>query len=156
MKINHTLGPVFGAMLVLSLGACQNMGPTAYPANPEVARSSEARPLYGVVKSIERVAQENQGIGGSNIGLGTIAGAVIGGVVGNQVGAGTGNTVATVAGAAGGAYVGHELEKRQRPDVYRITVRLEDRSSQVLVQETDGGLRVGDRVRLSNSVVQRY
>ena len=143
-------------MLVLALGACQNMGPTPYPANPDAARSRNAHPMYGVVKSIERVPQENRGIGGSNIGLGTIAGAVVGGIVGNQVGAGNGNTVATVAGAAGGAYVGHELEKRQQNDAYRITVRLEDGSHQVLIQNTDSGLRVGDRVRLDNGGIQRY
>jgi outer membrane lipoprotein SlyB len=156
MTTTNTLAPVFGVMLVLALGACQNTGPTAYPSNQGVARSVDARPLYGVVKSIERVAQENQGIAGSNIGLGTIAGAVVGGVVGHQVGSGTGNTVATVAGAAGGAYVGHELEKRQRTDAYKITVRLEDGSYQALVQDSDPGLRVGDRIRLSNGVLQRY
>ena len=35
-----------------------------------------------------------------------LAGAVVGGVVGNQFGSGRGNDLATVAGAAGGAYAG--------------------------------------------------
>lgn len=149
-------GPLFASILALTVGACQNMEPTPYPANPDVARSRTSYPLYGVVKSIERVRQQNQGIGGSGIGLGTIAGAVVGGIVGNQIGAGTGITVATVAGAAGGAYVGHEIEGRQQNDAYRITVRLEDGATQVLTQNSDSGLRVGDRVRLDNGGIQRY
>lgn len=156
MKRTDTLRLIVGLLAALMLGACQNMGPTPYQANPEVARSGNARPLYGVVKSIEVVRQDNQGIAGSNIGLGAIAGAVIGGVVGNQIGSGTGNTVATVAGAAGGAYVGHELEKRQQSDAYKITVRLEDGSYQAFVQNANSGFRVGDRVRLVNGVLQRY
>ena len=111
------------------------------------------------MQSIELVQQENAGSDNS-IGLGTVAGAVIGGVVGNQIGAGRGNTVATVAGVAGGAYVGHALEKenrqRQKVDAYKITVRMEDGSYQELMQNTDGNLRVGDRVRYENGNLQRY
>ena len=156
MKTTHRFGSVIGVLAVLMLGACQNMGPAPAPANPDVAHSRDARPMYGVVKSIEVVRRDNQGIAGSNIGLGAIAGAVIGGVVGNQIGSGTGNTVATVAGAAGGAYVGHEIEKKQQTDAYKITVRLEDGSYQALMQNTNEGFRVGDRVRLTNGVLQRY
>jgi outer membrane lipoprotein SlyB len=113
---------------------------------------------YGVVQSIELVKQSDNGIAGSGIGLGTIAGAVVGGVVGNQVGSGRGNTAATVIGAAGGAYIGHELENRQqqKPDAYKVTVRLEDGSYQALTQSTNADLRVGDRVRMENGVLRRY
>ena len=156
MKTINKLGSVLGIIAALILGGCQNMNTTPYPSNPDVARSGNTYPLYGVVRSIELVQQENQGIAGSGVGLGTIAGAVIGGVVGNQVGAGRGNAVATVAGAAGGAYVGHELEKRQQTDAYKITVRLENGSYQSLVQSTSTGFRVGDRVRLVNGDLQRY
>ena len=110
------------------------------------------------MRSIELVPQENNGIGGSGIGVGTIAGAVIGGVLGNQIGAGRGNAVATVAGAAGGAYVGHELENRQqqKSDAYKITVRMDDGSHQTLIQSTSGGFRAGDRVRFLNGSLERY
>lgn len=156
MTTKFAAGPFFGLMLVLSVGACQNTGPTPYPANPDVAQTRTTHPQYGVVKSIERVPPENHGIAGSNIGLGAVAGAVVGGIVGNQFGAGTGNTAATVAGAAGGAYVGHQLEKRQQTDAYKVTIRLNDGASQALVYETDPGFRVGDRVRLENGAAQRY
>jgi len=156
-------GMIFGMIAALSLSACSGMNSTAYPANPEVASSDRANPdsVYsgvGVVHSVERVPAGKGGIGGSGIGLGTIAGAVIGGVVGNQIGAGRGNTVATVAGVAGGAYVGHEIDGRQvaTADAYRITVRMENGEDQVLTQSSNTGVRVGDRVRLDNGKLQRY
>jgi outer membrane lipoprotein SlyB len=114
------------------------------------------------VQSIDLVQQGNAGntgIGGSGIGIGTIAGAVIGGVLGNQVGGRTGQTVPTVAGAAGGAYVGHEIDKRQQKpteDVYRFNVRMENGSYQSFTQNTNTGFRVGDRVRIDNGAMQRY
>lgn len=96
--------------------------------------------------------------GRTGIGAGTIAGAVIGGVVGNQVGSGSGNTAATVLGAAGGAYVGHELEKRnqQAREAYKFTIRMQDGTHQTVTQTTNADLRVGDRVQIDNGVVRRY
>ncbi len=159
MKRNIGIGGVLTMIIALTLGACANTQPTPYLPNDGVARSNYTYPVYGVVHSIELVQQENAG-GDNSIGLGTIAGAVIGGVVGNQIGAGRGNTAATVAGVAGGAYVGHALEKenrqRQKVDAYKITVRMEDGSYQELMQNTDGNLRVGDRVRYENGNLQRY
>ncbi len=75
-----------------------------------------------------------------------------------EVGSGKGNTAATVIGAAGGAYVGHELENRnqQQADAYRVTVRMEDGSNQTLMQNTSDDIRVGDRVRIENGVARRY
>jgi len=98
-----------------------------------------------VVQSVEIVKQDNSGIAGSGIGLGTIAGAVGEGVVGNQRESGSGDTAAPFIGAAAGAYVGHDLENRQqqKADAYKITVRMEDRSNQALMQTTNAGLRVG-------------
>ncbi|MGB2902775.1 MAG: hypothetical protein WBB96_05045, partial [Candidatus Dechloromonas phosphoritropha] len=76
------------------------------------------------------------------------------------VGSGKGNTAATVIGAVGGAYVGHELENRnqnqQQADAYRVTVRMEDGSNQTLMQNTSDDIRVGDRVRIENGIARRY
>ena len=78
-------------------------------------------------------------------------------MVGHQVGAGSGNTAATVLGAAGGAYVGHQMENQQQsPDAFKVTIRMENGSYQSLTQATDPGLRVGDRVRIDNGEVRRY
>ena len=158
MKTMHEYGVMVAALAVLALGACTNMNTTPYPPSPTMADSGRVYSGYGVVQSIELVQQQNNGIANSGVGLGTIAGAVIGGVLGNQIGAGRGNTVATVAGVAGGAYVGHELEGRQQQnvDAHRITVRMNDGSTQVFMQNINADFRVGDRVRLDNGNLQRY
>jgi uncharacterized protein YcfJ len=44
--------------------------------------------------------------------LGMGVGAVVGGLVGSQVGRGNGKTLATIAGAVGGGYLGNEVAKR--------------------------------------------
>ncbi len=46
----------------------------------------------------------------SPIGIGV--GAVVGGLLGSQVGGGNGKTLATIAGAVGGGYLGNEVAKR--------------------------------------------
>ena len=153
MKTTIKFGSILGMIAVLTLGGCAGTNTRPYPPSPNVASSGNVNSGYGTVQSIELIQEESSGIG-----VGAIAGAVIGGVLGNQVGAGRGNTVATVAGAAGGAYVGHELEKRQQHqnDAYRIGVRMDDGSHQALMQSTSSGLRIGDRVLIQNGSVQRY
>jgi outer membrane lipoprotein SlyB len=147
---------------VLTLTACGSMNQSGYgydsrETSPQPTNNSrDYYSGYGTVQSVELVRQERSG---SNIGLGTVAGAVVGGIVGNQVGSGKGNTAATVIGAAGGAYVGHELENRnQQPagDAYRVTIRMEDGSRQTLIQSTNNDIRVGDRVRIDNGIAHRY
>lgn len=164
MKVTNGLGTALGVSVALSLGACVSTPPPQYSSPPPQYSPYSGGPAsnssysgYGSVQSIELV-QQNSNNNSSNIGLGTLAGAVVGGVVGNQVGAGRGNTVATVAGAAGGAYVGHQLEKghQQTVDAYKITVRMDDGSYQAQTQNSSNGLRVGDRVRFENGIVQRY
>jgi len=109
---------------------------------------------YGVVQSIELV---KQGSSDSSIGLGTVAGGVVGGVLGSQVGAGSGQTAATIGGAAAGAYVGHQMEKGKTgtADAYKFTIRMDDGSYQSVMQSAIGNFRVGDRVRLENGVLTR-
>ena len=167
MTTMNKFGTVLGVVGVLTLGGCGTMNDPfntsgSGTANPEVVNTGNTYPGYGVVQSIDLVQQGtagNTGIGGTGIGIGTIAGAVVGGVLGNQIGSGTGRTVATVAGAAGGAYVGHEIDARSQQqrtaDVYRFTVRMDSGSYQTLTQNTNGGFRVGDRVRIDNGIVQR-
>ena len=66
---------------------------------------SSARPA--TIESIREVVQQNS----NPSGLGLVAGGLIGGGLGSLIGSGTGRTVATVVGAVGGGYVGHNLEK---------------------------------------------
>lgn len=151
MKLIRFSVPVVGLAALFTLGACTNA-----PLNSSDSGSSYPQSNvysgYGVVQSIELVPQANTGIG-----AGTVIGGVVGGLLGNQVGQGDGKTAATVLGAAGGAYAGHEYEKRkQQGNAYKITVRMNDGAHQTWTQSTSGDLRVGDRVKIENGTAQRY
>lgn len=157
MKTMNSRGSMLALVGALALGACATTD--TQPTNPGgITGPDHAYYRYGVVQSIEMVRQDSSGTSG--IGVGTVAGAVVGGILGNQVGGGRGNTAATVLGAAGGAYVGHEIEKRQQQqqvDAYKITVRMDNNTYQALMLNDEGGFRVGDRVRIdNNNAMQRY
>lgn len=97
--------------------------PPVSAAPQPVAQAAVCRSC-GVVESVQAVRQE-----GPAQGIGAVAGGVLGGVLGNQVGGGTGRKVATVLGAVGGGFAGHEIEKRVRSEtVYDVRVRMEDGS----------------------------
>jgi outer membrane lipoprotein SlyB len=154
----RTLAVVAATAVVLSLAACgtqpgQPMAQGSYPAST-TNTANDAR--YGVVQSIDLVRQQ----GTSGIGAGAIVGAVVGGVLGNQVGKGDGRTAATVLGAAGGAYAGNEIQKRNQPgqqaDAVQLQVRLTDGSYISVTQDTAADIRVGDRVVVQNGVARRY
>ena len=105
----------------------------------------------GVIDNVREVTQAGEGSG-----LGAVAGGVIGGILGNQVGGGTGKKVATVAGVAGGAYAGHQVEKSQKKTTrYEITVRMNDGSLRTLTQDSVPGWRIGEPVRVENGVLMR-
>lgn len=85
----------------------------------------------GTVQSVTAV--QHQGavngvpVGNTTVGIGTVAGGVLGGLLGNQVGNGNGKTLATVLGAAGGAYAGNTVEKNMKKvTVYDVRVRMDD------------------------------
>lgn len=133
--------------LAAILGGCGSTN----PGGTSTASSLPAGTSYGVVESI----QPAQASGPS--GVGAVAGGLLGGVLGHQVGGGAGNTVATVAGAAGGAYAGHEVEKRRQGNAgYQLGIRLDNGSYTSVVQNSIGDLAVGNRVRIENGRVSRY
>ena len=159
MKTLNTFTAIAAVAGALVLGGCADMNTAAnsnaYPQGSAYPQNNSAYTQYGVVQSITLVPQS----GASTMGAGTIAGALVGGILGHQVGGGVGNTAATVLGAAGGAYAGHELEKRnqtQPVNAYQLTVRLNNGSYQTLTQATSNDIRVGDSVRIDNGVAMRY
>ncbi|PXX39813.1 glycine zipper 2TM domain-containing protein [Undibacterium pigrum] len=81
--------------------------PAPAPAPVRVAQSSHRQPArsYHDNYPAQPVQAKN-----SPVGIGV--GAVIGGLIGSQVGNGNGRTLATIAGAVGGGYVGNEVAKR--------------------------------------------
>ena len=78
-------------------------------------------------------------------------------MIGHQIGKGHGNTVATVAGAAGGAYAGHQVEKSARSEQYlEVSVRFDDGKTRSFHQESGARWQVGDRVRLFEGGIVPY
>lgn len=156
-------GSILALGSTLLIGGCMPMyGPgwenERAPDRPPIAYSRDLYPGYGSVQAIDPIRHDQES--GSSIGLGAIAGAVVGGLIGYQVGEGKNNTAATVIGAAGGALIGHELEKRTQTqaDQYRLTIRMENGSYQSLVQNGEFvDLRVGDRVHIDrDGAIRRY
>ena len=63
-------------------------------------------------------------------------------------------TVATVVGAVGGGYAGHQVEKHVRSTKkYEVVVRFEDGSSRVYNFDTQPSWRIGDRVKDENGAL---
>ena len=105
----------------------------------------------GVVESVTQVERQEpvNGIAGTQITPGTVAGGVIGGLLGNQVGGGSGRTAATVLGAAGGAYAGNVIEKKMKSyTAYQMNVRMADGSRRSFEQRS--ALAAGTRVVVDN------
>lgn len=100
----------------------------------------------GTVDEVREIKQEAAGSG-----IGAIAGGLLGGVLGNQVGGGNGRKLATVAGAIGGAYAGHQIEKNTRATSrYEIRVVFDDGSHRTFTQDSPPVWRPGDRVRIED------
>src|SRR2546427_679049 len=86
---------------------------------------------------------------------GTIGGGIAGAVLGNQFGHGTGRSIMTVLGAAGGALAGKEIEKQHNATKrWDITVRLDDGSHQTLSSQSLPYWHAGDRVRFLDGKLQ--
>lgn len=97
--------------------------PPAAPARPQFAQvvavqpvtqsSTTSRPRQ--VCRDEQVAVPETYKDQHQIG-GAVAGGLVGALAGHMIGGGKGKTLATVAGAAGGAFAGHEIQKRHQED----------------------------------------
>ena len=103
----------------------------------------------GTVESIQ--TQQVQNVPSA---AGTIGGALVGGGLGSLIGGGTGRTVATVVGAIGGGYLGHQAATNATTTVWIIGVRYDDGSFATIQQTAAPGLRVGDRVRVTSNGIQ--
>src|SRR5471032_2922234 len=96
----------------------------------------------GVVRAVNRVKHKGQG---GYVGM--IGGGVVGALVGSQIGHGGGRTVAELAGAAGGAYAGNEIEKRvNTTTAYHVVVHMETGGSRTFSYAGPPGFAVGSRV----------
>lgn len=128
------------------LGRSMLAGSGVQPGARRVARSCAN---CGTVETINVIEVKGEGSY-----LGMIAGGVAGGVLGHQVGGGSGQKIATVAGAAGGAFAGNEIEKRMKSTKhYEVIVRLENGGTQAIAYPAVPEFKVGDRVRVENGTL---
>ncbi|MDD5030405.1 MAG: glycine zipper 2TM domain-containing protein [Rhodoferax sp.] len=93
---------------------------------------------------------------GESNAVGLIAGGVAGAVLGRQVGGGFGKDLATIAGAAGGAYAGKKVQENMNTkQVWQVSVKYPDGHSATFDFAGDPGLKAGDAVRNSDNTVVR-
>ncbi|MES2242340.1 MAG: glycine zipper 2TM domain-containing protein [Pseudomonadota bacterium] len=127
--------------------------PVVQPRPAVVAQAPAPKPVVcadcGTVEAVTAVQRQGEvngvAVGNTTVGLGTVAGGVVGGLLGNQVGGGSGKTAMTVLGAAGGAFAGNQIEKNMKKvTVYQVRVRMNDGS--VRTVEVSSSIPVGSRV----------
>lgn len=163
-KIKNTPWLAAGIVVLGVLGACspQDAAPPASDAAATAAGMTPAPQLVmetapapapivcatcGVVSSITAVEQQ-----GTATGVGAALGAIVGGVAGNQVGGGSGQKIATVAGAIGGAVLGNNIERnRNTVNYYEITIDMEGGGQQFITVPDATGIAVGSAVNVQGS-----
>jgi len=113
-------------------------------AAPVALAQSNGCATCGVVQSIRYVEEKGQ-----TSGVGAVVGGVAGGVLGHQIGSGRGNTVATVAGAAGGAYVGNKVEQnKKKKSYYSVTIKLDNGKTKTVTSSSAPTVKEGERVKI--------
>jgi outer membrane lipoprotein SlyB len=132
---------VIAAAMVLAAVGLAGCGPQP---TYQVVQTPAAR--VGTVESVQEIVEPTQPSG-----AGLVLGALAGGGLGSLIGSGSGRTVATVVGAVGGGYVGNQVEKSRTNVVYQIGVKYDDGTWATIRQATPTGLRVGDRVRVTDN-----
>jgi outer membrane lipoprotein SlyB len=136
-------------VLALAVAGALVLGTTGCTSTPAFQVSEQPAARIGTVESVVQDSVQNV-----NTTVGTIGGALVGGGLGSLIGGGTGQTVATVVGAVGGAYAGNQMAQRSQTIVWRITVRYDDGSLATIQQTTAPGLRPGDRVRVTSNAIE--
>jgi len=150
--VAHKFAVLCSISTLALVSACSSPPPRSdYGGNaPGVAVNATQ---YGTVSAIDVIPVAARTSGG-----GAVLGAVLGAVIGHQVGSGTGRDVATGVGAVGGAVIGNTVERHNKSDseIYRVSVRLQDRSTAVFDYQRIDDLRVGDRVRIEGGQLVRF
>ena len=124
MKVSFLAGALAGAVIVTagSAVAGYHMYSTAHSA-----KVLSAKPLSRTIRIPRQECREEsvtrtKPIKDQDRLIGTGIGAVVGGLLGHEVGGGSGKTLATIAGAAGGGYAGNKIQqKTQQGATYTTT-----------------------------------
>src|SRR5262249_120278 len=100
----------------------------------------------GVVQSVWFTEEK-----GKTSGVGLVAGGVLGGVLGHQIGGGTGKTVATVAGAAGRAYIANQADPNHTTEgKWNVSSKKDGGQQRTSSYSREPTVRQGDRVKLTD------
>jgi outer membrane lipoprotein SlyB len=124
---------------------------TPATTSPPKTGSTMACPDCGKVVAVSVTEKEGEGSA-----VGMVAGGVAGALLGHQVGGGIGKDLATIAGAAGGAYAGKVIEgKVKTHKVWHVSVQYVNGNKHSFEFDKDPGFAVGDAVKNSGgSIVQ--
>ena len=131
--------------------------PALTPPPPPVAQAPQVvetpKPVVkpGVLGTVAAVREVEQK--GDAKGVGAVGGGLAGAVLGHNIG--DHNKLVTVLGAAGGAFVGNQVEKQARATKHwELTVRYDDGTTQTFNSDAQPFWHQGDRVRLFEGRLQ--
>lgn len=126
-------------VLALALGACASPG--------QQAGDMEIR--AGVVEQINKTELSSD----HHAGVGAVVGGLAGIGVGSLIGAGTGRDVAMVLGAVGGAFAGHEVQKKYDKPIpaQQVIVRVGSGVLVSVTQPVNPAISKGQRVYIEGS-----
>lgn len=136
-------------MFAVALGAAGAM-PALSQAAPE-HHSVECMNCGTVVSThtYQRAAEHGSGVG-------AVGGALLGGILGHQVGSGRGQTLATVAGAAGGAYAGNNVDRNMHATTYTdVRVRMARGGYRTFTEQGNPRFHNGEAVRVHDGRLVR-
>lgn len=139
----------WAAVVATSLAVVTLAGCATHSASGNVYTYNQAQreqtTRMGTVVGVRNVVIQPQ----STTGVGTIAGAAVGGIAGNTIGGGSGRAIATVLGGLAGGLAGTATERTvTRKAGYEITVRMDTGEHRVITQEADIDVRRGERVQI--------
>jgi outer membrane lipoprotein SlyB len=138
----------FGTRLaMIAAFAAAGAAPLAVQAAPNHHSSAQCHNCGTVVSThtYERAAERGSGLGAGG-------GAVVGGLLGNQVGSGNGRTLATIAGAVGGAYAGNRVERNMNKVTYTdVRVKMAAGGYRTFTEQGRPRFGNGDRVRVQQN-----
>src|SRR3989442_7305304 len=145
--------PVVKARPVHRAAKPQPAQPVQIAAAAPIAQAPQLAVPHGVLGTVESVQEVT--MPGDRSGVGAVGGGIAGAVLGNQFGHGTGRSIMTVLGAAGGALAGKEIEKQHNATKrWDVTVRMDDGSYHTLSSPSLPYWHAGDRVRFLDGKLQ--
>jgi len=123
---------------IVAIAGCAQQ-PTYQVYNQPVAR-------VGTSESIQEVDRQKYQPGPS-----AVTGALIDDGLGSIAGQGWGNAARVSVSAVGGGIVGNEMQKNQTELIWEIGIRYDDGGYGTISQAQSPGLRIGDRVRVTDT-----